>query len=284
MSKADHGLITSANPTLTRRNILSGGAQIAGAAIIGSIAGISSSAAVPAQDEASTMRTGIGPLSAEGNAVITALRDLKARYYAADGKAAECECKKGEPGFAEYRAALKLSEALNSEFDELVKRLTAEPSRTWDDFVIRAEICRQHCELEFDLFQDEHGEKLGQLLVAMMSISGCMAAVEPEPEVPPGSVIKLSNRPYAAQRPDYWSDYDIVFAGHLIGHFRDTGKAAKYFDVPEAVILGWIRTDYILPAWHPKVFAILEETSQTIAPHILGLPEDALPRNSEAAA
>jgi hypothetical protein len=144
-----------------------------------------------------------------------------------------------------------------------------------------------HCELEFDIFQDEHGEKLGQLLVAMMSISGCMPAVEPEPEVPPGSVIKLANRPYAAQRPDYWSDYDILFAGHLIscapGPERGPKQAAKYFDVPEAVILGWIRTDYIPPAWHSKVFAILEETGETIAPHILGLPEDALPRNSEAA-
>ncbi len=54
-------------------------------------------------------------------------------------------------------------------------------------------------------------------------------------------------------------------------------KAAKHFDVPEAVLLGWIRTDYIPPAWHPKVYAILEETGQTIAPHILGLAEDALP-------
>ena len=81
--------------------------------------------------------------------------------------------------------------------------------------MIRAEICRQHCELEFDLYQDEHGEKLGQLLVAMMSISDCLPAVEPEPEVPPGSVIKLANRPYAAERPGYWSDYDIIFAGEL---------------------------------------------------------------------
>ena len=117
----------------------------------------------------------------------------------------------------------------------------------------------------------------------MMSISGCMPAVEPEPEVPPRSVIKLSNRPYAARRPSYWSDYDIIFAGQLIGHFRDTEKAVKWFDVSEAVVLGWIRTDFIPPAWHPKVFAILEETGQTIAPHILGLPRIALPRNSQAA-
>ena len=33
MSKADDALTTSANPTPTRRNILSGGARIAGAAI-----------------------------------------------------------------------------------------------------------------------------------------------------------------------------------------------------------------------------------------------------------
>jgi hypothetical protein len=170
MSKAKHALTTSANPTPTRRSILSGGVRVAGAAVIRSVAGISSDVALAAQDKASTIRTGIGPLSAKGSAVISVLRDLKASYYAADGKAAECECEEGEPGFAEYQAALEQSEALNSEFDELVKRLTAGPARTWDDFVIRAEICRQHCELEFDLFQDEHGEKLGQLLVAMMSI------------------------------------------------------------------------------------------------------------------
>jgi hypothetical protein len=141
MSKADDALTTSANPTPTRRSILSAGAQIAGAAVIGSVAGISSDAAVAAQNKTSPIGTDIGPLSTKGSAVIAALRDLKARFHAADGKAAECECEKGEPGFAEYRAALKQSKALHSEFVELVKRLTAEPARTWDDFVIRAEIC-----------------------------------------------------------------------------------------------------------------------------------------------
>jgi hypothetical protein len=116
--------------------------------------------------------------------------------------------------------------------------------------------------------------------------AGCRASAATAARVPgrhtrprtAGSVVKLSNRPYAAARDGYWTDYDIVWAGLLIGHFRGTGKAAAYFDVPEAVILGWIRTDYIPPAWHPKVYAILEETGQTIAPHLLGLAEDALPR------
>ena len=48
MSKAEHALITSAKPTPTRQSILSTGAQIAGAAVIGSVAGISSDAAVAA--------------------------------------------------------------------------------------------------------------------------------------------------------------------------------------------------------------------------------------------
>jgi hypothetical protein len=151
--------------------------------------------------------------------------------------------------------------------------------RSWDEVVIRAELCRLGCDIEFDLYDDgDHDGTLTELLVAIMSIAGCMPQPEPEPEVPAGSVIKLSNRPYAARREEYWTDYDILFAGHLIGHFRDMAKAAKYFDVPEAVLLGWIRTDYIPPAWHPKVYAILEETGQTIAPHILGVAEDALPR------
>jgi hypothetical protein len=123
-----------------------------------------------------------------------------------------------------------------------------------------------------------HDEIETMLLKAVLAMGGHRIEPKPDPEVPAGSVIKLSNRPYAAERPGYWTDYDIVWAGLLIGHFRGTEKAAKYFDVPEAVVLGWIRTDYIPPAWHPKVYAILEETGQTIAPHILGLAEDALPR------
>jgi hypothetical protein len=43
MSKAKHALITSGNPTPTRRSVLSTGAQIAGATAVGALAG-----AVPA--------------------------------------------------------------------------------------------------------------------------------------------------------------------------------------------------------------------------------------------
>jgi hypothetical protein len=163
----------------------------------------------------------------------------------------------------------------------------ADAPRSWDDVTEMAEIV--FTEL-FDIEDgklhkhSEHDEIDTMLLRAVLAMGGNRIEPKPEPEVPAGSVIKLANRPYAPAHDDYWSDYDIIFAGHLIGHLRDTEKAAKYFDVPEAVVLGWIRSDYIPPAWHPKVFAILEETGQTIAPHILGLPEDALPRKSESAA
>jgi hypothetical protein len=51
MSKADHALITSTNPAPTRRNILSGGMRIAGAAIGGmaAIPSVQALAAIQAQ-------------------------------------------------------------------------------------------------------------------------------------------------------------------------------------------------------------------------------------------
>ena len=51
MSKADDALTTFANPTLTRRSILSGGARIASAAIAGmaAIPSLQALAAIPAQ-------------------------------------------------------------------------------------------------------------------------------------------------------------------------------------------------------------------------------------------
>ncbi len=156
----------------------------------------------------------------------------------------------------------------------------AKAPRSWDDVKEIAEV--QFTELfEIDdggLHKHSDHEDIDTMLLrAVLAMAGIRIEPKPEPEVPPGSVIKLVNRSYPA-RDGYWTDYDIVWAGLLIGHFRGAGKAAAYFDVPEAVILGWIRTDYIPPAWHPKVYAILEETGQTIAPHILGLAEDALPR------
>ncbi len=161
----------------------------------------------------------------------------------------------------------------------------ADAPRSWADVTEMAEIVFT----ELFEFEDgklhkhsEHDEIDMMLVKAVLAMGGHRIEPKPEPELPAGSVIKLSNRPYAPERPGYWTDYDIVWVGLLIGHFRGTEKAAAYFDVPEAVILGWIRTDYIPPAWHPKVYAILEETGQTIAPHLLGLAEDALPRLPEA--
>ena len=171
------------------------------------------------------------------------------------------------------------SDAVEEAIASFLERANA--PRSWADVTEMAEI------VFTELFEIEDGELHKHsdhddietmLLRAVLAMGGNRIEPKPEPEVPAGSVIKLSNRPYAAERPGYWTDYDIVWAGLLIAHFRDTDKAAKYFDVPAAVVLGWIWTDYIPPAWHPKVYAILEETGQTIAPHILGLAEDALPR------
>jgi hypothetical protein len=158
----------------------------------------------------------------------------------------------------------------------------ARAPRSWADVQEMAEITfTELFDIEDgELHQHSDHDEIGTMLLrAALAMGGIRIEPKPEPEVPAGSVIKLSNRPYAAERPTYWTDYDIVWAGLLLGHFRGTEKAARYFDVPEAVVLGWIRTDYIPPAWHPKVYAILEETGQTIAPHILGLAEDALDKS-----
>jgi hypothetical protein len=175
------------------------------------------------------------------------------------------------------------SDAVEEVIGSFLKR--ADAPRSWADVTEMAEIV--FTEL-FDIDDGElhqhsgHEEIETMLLKAVLAMGGHRIEPKPESEVPAGSVIKLSNRPYAAASDDYWTDYDILFAGHLIGHFRDMAKAARYFGVPESVLLGWIRTDHIPPAWHPKVYAILEETGQTIAPHILGLAEDALPRRPAA--
>jgi hypothetical protein len=203
-------------PTSRRAVILgAGGLAAAGA--------LSAAAPVVASEAGS-----FGPLSPQACAVLAQLRYTRSRYHEADSRADDNESQEGQPGFTEYQAALEQSEALNKEFEKLVKRLTKEPARSWDDIVIRAEICRLQCE-----DYGEQDETLSDFPVSVLSIAGCMPQPEAEPEVPAGSVIKLSNRPGG-----YRADYDIIFAGHLIGHFRDTAKAAKYFDVPGGCGLG----------------------------------------------
>jgi hypothetical protein len=185
---------------------------------------------------------------------------------------------------------VETSDAVEEAIEIFLER--AKAPRSWDDVKEIAEV--QFTEL-FELEdgklhkRSDHEDMDTMLLRGVLAMAGNPIEAmpsKPEPDVPAGSVIKLPNRPYAAERPSYWTDYDIVFAGHFIGCVpgpeRGPKQAATYFDVPEAVILGWIRTDYIPAAWHPKVFALLEETGQTIAPHILGLGEDALPRRPAA--
>jgi hypothetical protein len=265
MSKAENALITSASASKSRRTVILGAGGIAAAGALSAAA-----LALPASAGAQTFNP---------SPELLEYRRCKAAWNACFGGSYE-ENEAWEDRVAETSDAVE--EAIRP-FLEL-----AGTPRSWADVKEIAEV--QFTELfeieDGELHQhSDHDEIDTMLLRAALAMAGNPVEAmpsKPEPDVPAGSVIKLPNRPYAAERSSYWEDYDIVFAGHLItcvpGPERGPKQAAAYFDVPEAVILGWIRTDYIPPAWHPKVYAILEETGQTIAPHILGLAEDALPR------
>jgi hypothetical protein len=259
MSKADDALITSAPASKSRRAVILGAGGLAAAGALSAAA-----LALPASAGIQTFNP---------SPELLEYRRRKAVWNTCfDGSYEENEA-------WEARVA-ETSDAVEEAIASFLER--ADAPRSWADVTEMAEV--QFTEL-WDIDEDGelhqhsgHDDIETMLLRAVVAMGGHRIEPKPGPEVPAGSVVKLSNRPYAAAHDGYWTDYDIVWVGLLIGHFLGTGKAAEYFDVPEAVILGWIRTDYIPPAWHTKVYAILEETGQTIAPHLLGLAEDALPR------
>ncbi len=130
MSKADDAITTSADPTPTRRNILSGGARIAGAAIAGmaAIPSLQALAAIPVQ-----------PLPVNENAtknladvrrLIAALVAIDERISAAEEAMDAARVKKLEGKHRRvYRKLRKLQTALESA-----------PPRNSVDIVARAEL------------------------------------------------------------------------------------------------------------------------------------------------
>ena len=213
MSKASY---VENTPTPNRRSILAGAGGIAAAGAL-SVAALAASAGTPIFNPSPELLE---------------YRRCKAAWNACFvGDRAEDE--------AWEAAVAKTSGAVEEAIEIFLER--AKAPRSWDDVKEIAEV--QFTELfdieDGELHQHSDHDEIGTMLLrAALAMGGKRIEAKPEPEVPAGSVVKLSNRPYSAERPGYWSDYDIFFAGHLVGHFRDTGKAAKYFDVPEAVVLG----------------------------------------------
>ena len=128
MPKADDAIITSANPTPTRRNILSGGVRIAGAAIAGlaAIPSVQALAAIPVQPL--PVNENAQKTLAETRRLIAAMIRIEERIGEADRAHDELRQKKLEGKLG--RVGRKL--------DKLRKALP--PPRCWLDIVIRAEI------------------------------------------------------------------------------------------------------------------------------------------------
>jgi hypothetical protein len=128
MSKADNGLTTSANPTPTRRSILSGGVRIAGAAIAGmtAIPSLQALAAIPGQSL--PVNENAQKTLAETRRLIAAMIGIEERIGEADRAHDQLRQKKLEGKLR--RVARKL--------DKLQKALP--PPQCWLDIVIRAEI------------------------------------------------------------------------------------------------------------------------------------------------
>jgi hypothetical protein len=112
---------------------------------------------------------------------------------------------------------VETSDAVEEAIEIFLER--AKAPRSWHDVQEIAEV--QFTEL-FELEDgklhkhSDHEDMDTMLLRAVLAMAGNPIEAmpsKPEPDVPAGSVIKLPNRPYAAERPSYWMDYDIVFAG-----------------------------------------------------------------------
>jgi hypothetical protein len=262
MSKADHAFSTPASAPKSRRAVILGAGGLAAAGALSAAA-----LTLPASAAAATFNP--SPELLEYRRCKAAWNDCFPTHDYEEDEAWEARVD-------------ETSGAVEEAIEIFLER--AKAPRSWDDAKEIAEVqLTELCDVENgEVHYHSSCDDLDTMLLrAVLAMSGNPVEAmpsKPEPEVPEGFVVKLPNRPYAAERPGYWEDYNIIFAGSLIGELKGPEKAAEYFGVPKAAILGWARTDYIPPAWHSKVFALLKDTGDTIAPHILGLAEDALPR------
>jgi hypothetical protein len=170
MSKADPAFSTPASASKSRRAVILGAGGLAAAGALSA-----ATLALPAAADLADNR----------QAIIAEIRRLHAKHQDLITYEMSIEVREGEPGREAYEAAIAASEAAWNELHGLCDQIRAQPAHSWDDIVIRAELCRLH-----DAECGDLDETLSELWVGVLSIAGCMPQPEPKPEVPADSVVE----------------------------------------------------------------------------------------------